>query len=501
MAKSLVRSLTANWIGQAVNVAVGIVVPAMVVRSLGTEQYGVWALAVSIAGHLSILDLGTRHAIVRYVAQYRSVGDSESIAKILSSNLALLAVLSWIGIVAMAGVAIALPYLFTVSPESLFATRVLLLVLAVDAACDLLSGPFSSALGAVERYDLLQALNSGRLILNGILVGLSVWAGWGLIGVAAALLVSRLLYRIMLAVSLRRVLPDVSLSRRHFDSGMVRQIVSFSAWSAVMVTSYRLSYQFDLVVIGTVLGAVAVTSYAFPLLLIDQLRAVCDSAALVLFSRLSSVSKEEWAQEGVPLLDRWARYAPLLPLTVGLHLAVFGGNFITLWIGEAVPEAQMIITLLVIPFFITAPTTGYVMALLARSRPSVAALLQCGEGVINIVLSVILVRSYGLVGVALGTCIAAIFVQGVFTPLVAAGIAEYKWSAFAQRAFVRCLPLLIVYTGVLLVSRAFFGSSTIITFLLANGVPLLVFLTVLYRFYLPSEDRDYVLRRFRKPCV
>ncbi len=501
MSSSLARSLTANWIGQAVNVVVGLIVPAMVVRSLGAEQYGVWALAVSLAGHLSILDLGSRHAVVRYVAQYRSAGDSASIAKILSSNVALLAALSWIGIIVMGIVVIALPHLFTISPEALFSTRVLLVVLAADGACELMSGPFSSALGAVERYDLLQTLNSARLIVNGALVGLSVWLGWGLIGIAGALLVSRFLYRIALAVLLRRVLPEVFLARKHVESAMVRQILSFGVWSAMMVASYRLSYQFDLVVIGAVLGAVAVTKYALPLILIDQLRAVCDSAGLVLFSRLSSVSNEEWAREGVPLLDRWARYAPLLPLTVGLHLAVFGGSFITLWVGQAIPESQMIITFLVIPFFVTAPTTGYVMAILARSRPAVAALLQCGEGVLNIALSLVLVRSYGLLGVALGTCIAAVFVQGIFTPLFAQGIAEYKWSTFAKGAFVRSLPLLILYSGILLLSESFIGADTIGTFLLSNGIPFVGLLGVLYRLYLSPEDRAYILRRFERGAL
>lgn len=495
MSSALLRSLTANWIGIAINSLVGLIVPAMVVRSLGSENYGVWAFAVSIAAQIGILDLGTRHAVVRHVALYKREGNPPAISKLLSSSLALLTFFSWIGVLLLSFIAWQLPVFFTIRPEVLITTQGILFLLALDAAFDLLSGPFSSALGGIERYDLLQGLNSSRLILNGILTALFLYLGWGLWGVALALLLSRLLYRVLLVVSLKRLLPGITISRHLVSAETIRQILRYSGWTALMVLSFRLSYQFDLVIIGSILGPLAVTHFALPLLLIDQMRALSDSAGLVLFSRLSGIPESRWQTEAIPLLDRWARYAPILPLSVGLHVIVFGESFIKLWVGIEIADIDLLLALLALPFFITSPASGFYNALLAKSKPSVAAKLQFVEAGCNILLSLALISEYGLIGVALGTAIPALIIQGIIAPIVSRQATGYSWSRFAGEAYLRPLFLIPAYFFFLISCKRYIGATTYGSFFLANAIPFLVLMTLIYFVFVSNADKKYVQRR------
>ena len=57
---------------------------------------------------------------------------------------------------------------------------------------------------------------------------------------------------------------------------------------------------------------------------------------------------------------------------------------------------------------------GY-QVLLGTRKVKLLALLFAAEGVSNLVISLALVRSYGLVGVAMGTLIPAVIFQGFFS--------------------------------------------------------------------------------------
>jgi O-antigen/teichoic acid export membrane protein len=215
----------------------------------------------------------------------------------------------------------------------------------------------------------------------------------------------------------------------------------------------------------------------------------------VLFSRLSKVTPAEWQERAVPLLDRWARYSPLLPITVGLHLIVFGDDFLVLWIGKRIPEAPAIFTMLVLPLFFSVPAACYSTAALARAKPAVAAFIQVGEAVMNVGLSIVMVQYCGIVGAAIGTFCAAITFQGVVSPLAVQGLVNYPLGRYLRQAIFASVVLLPLYGMILLISRYYCGAATTLQFIVANGLPLVLLVPTVVCCYVAKEDRGYLVRR------
>ena len=56
---------------------VGILYTPFMLRMLGQSEYGMFSLAASVVGYLTILDMGFGNAIVRYTAQYRAENKEE----------------------------------------------------------------------------------------------------------------------------------------------------------------------------------------------------------------------------------------------------------------------------------------------------------------------------------------------------------------------------------------------------------------------------------------
>ena len=68
---------SAAWAG---SVLIAILVTPYLVRKLGIEGYGVYALLTSLVGYFSLMDLGLGQGVTKYVAEYVARGDHEAVA-------------------------------------------------------------------------------------------------------------------------------------------------------------------------------------------------------------------------------------------------------------------------------------------------------------------------------------------------------------------------------------------------------------------------------------
>src|SRR5881394_2758984 len=81
------RSVTANWMALAISLAVGFFLSPFVVHRLGNVAYGVWTLVNSMIASMSILDLGLRGGVTRFVARYHSRGEHSESSRAVSAAL------------------------------------------------------------------------------------------------------------------------------------------------------------------------------------------------------------------------------------------------------------------------------------------------------------------------------------------------------------------------------------------------------------------------------
>jgi O-antigen/teichoic acid export membrane protein len=80
--------------------------------------------------------------------------------------------------------------------------------------------------------------------------------------------------------------------------------------------------------------------------------------------------------------------------------------------------------------------------LYGMSRHRIIALLRLGEAVANLVLSIVLVQTLGLVGVALGTAIPSAIMVVIVLPMIAGKVVGATLPRFYSQAYIR--PLLAI---------------------------------------------------------
>ena len=63
-----------SYILLVLNTLIGLLYTPFLIRMLGPSDYGLYSLAISVIGYLTVLDLGFGNAIVRYTSKFRAEG-------------------------------------------------------------------------------------------------------------------------------------------------------------------------------------------------------------------------------------------------------------------------------------------------------------------------------------------------------------------------------------------------------------------------------------------
>ena len=184
---SLGRATLTSAAVDVVLAVTALVTTPLLVRSLGTERYGVLGLVTVLASQLSMLQLGVGPALVRLVAEARGRGDAAAVRGTLRAGV-LLAVASAGAVAALAAVLAparveSRPHRVGArAPEALGAVPATAALLALQPILAMVL----ASLTGLERYSFL---NGARLVHGTAraLAGVAVaWRGFGLDGVLAA---------------------------------------------------------------------------------------------------------------------------------------------------------------------------------------------------------------------------------------------------------------------------------------------------------------------------
>ena len=76
-----------GWSGVATNLALALILNPYMIRKLGAERYGIWALIFTVIDYFWFFDLGLNTAITNFCARYWAGGETEKINEVINTAL------------------------------------------------------------------------------------------------------------------------------------------------------------------------------------------------------------------------------------------------------------------------------------------------------------------------------------------------------------------------------------------------------------------------------
>lgn len=348
----------------------------VLIRHLGVERYGLWAVAIAALNAGAILASGFGDANIREVALQRGNADRTALIRTARSAMSIhvalgvaMALLGW-----MLASAVATRVVGAAGPlrmECLWSLRIAALTIpfrAIETVC-------ISTQRAFERYGPAVYVSlAGRFTGLGLAAVLA-YAGRN---VAEILLANLLIMPISVMIQIRHVtsLLGAKSLLPAFDPAAMRALLGFGFFSWVLALASVVVGQTDRLFTGAALGAAAAASYALCVQITQPLYGISSSALHFIYPHLAArISGEPLTVRGAVAR---ATAANLILVAVGaLLLVLFGGEALRVLGGPAIAGvAQPILPLVICGTALVSLSVTPYYALLAFGHVrTVAALL------------------------------------------------------------------------------------------------------------------------------
>jgi O-antigen/teichoic acid export membrane protein len=458
---SLARNVSTRYLAIGAEMAIGILMLPFNVAHLGTAAYGLWVLTTSITTYFSVLDLGYSGALVKFVAEYRARRDGRALNEILSTTFYLFTAVGVITYLVAIIVALFLGRIFHLSPEQIHLGRIVLLVVSVNAAAGMAFTVFGGVINGFQRYDLNNIVGTISSVVTAIVNVLVLVAGYGLVELVVATTAVRLLTYGVYRANAYRVFPGLRIRWGLFSLARLREVTTFSVYMALINWANKLNYSVDALVIGAFMNTSAVAVWAVGQRLAETTQRMTNQLNDVLFP---TVVANDTSQR----LDR-LRLIFLVGTRLSLAAVVPIGGVVTLmasplveaWVGPEFAGSVIVVQLLALGVIarVGAATAGTVLKGAGRHR--LVAYSNITAALANLVLSIALVGSLGLEGVAIGTLLpVSVLAMFVLFPAGCRHVQLTVWRGFVEAVWPAAWPAAVM-AGYVALTRSVVGDSLV----------------------------------------
>jgi O-antigen/teichoic acid export membrane protein len=392
--------------------AVGFFLSPFILHRLGDVAYSVWVLAVSVVGYLNLLDLGMQSSIIRFVSQGFTKRDHESASDAASAALWVRLQISGVAILVSALIALVFPRAFHIPANLARDAQEAVLLIGASTAVTMTLGVSGAVVSALNRYDLQNYVSLGPTAIRVVGIVWSLRTGHGIAAIALWEFIATLVNRLLQVWVAHRLYPELRYRLKRPQSETLRKVWSYSFYTFLVTVAVQLVYQTDNVVVGKFVSLAAVTIYSIANSLCRYTTQIINAMSGTFMPAASSYEAAGESRSLELLYKNGTRAMMMASLPVLITLIIRGSTFIGLWMGlQYAHPSGAVLTILALPLiFAYANQTASAIAF-GVEKHQLIAFWAIGEGVANLVLSIILAHWYGINGVALGTLIPSVIAQ------------------------------------------------------------------------------------------
>jgi O-antigen/teichoic acid export membrane protein len=474
---SIGRTAILNWSTLAISLAVAFFLSPFLVHRLGTVGYGIWTLVTSLISYMALLDLGLRGTVTRFVSRYHAQGAHEESSRAVS---AVFWIRIWTALVILAGTALLstlAPSVLRIPPEMQFSTRWAMVLVGTSLAVTITFGIFGAVLSALQRFDLLCGVS---ITQTAVRTAGTIWllkSGYGIVALAMWEFFVVILANTALTALAMYVYREIRVIFRRPDAATLRQLGGYSFYLIAVNACHQVINYTDNLVVGAFISAAAVTFYTIAGGLLEYGRQMVSALGLAFLPLASSMDARGQKDQLRNLLVQGTCATLLVGLPIYTALFFRGHTFIGLWLGQEYADVSgnILRVLLVGQIFLIAQYTNYnILCALGKQKP--LALRLAAEAVANLILSVVLARRIGLMGVAIGTLIPSVINHALFGSRYLCGLLEVPVSQFVWRSWARSALAVLPFGFACYLTDHLWVAASMIQFMLQIAVIMPVFL-------------------------
>jgi len=493
LGKKITRNITANYFGVIGQIAIAFFLSPFLVHTLGDTRYGIWTIIAALSGYMSLLDLGIASALTRYVAQYHHKNDELKINEIINSALSLFLAISVVIIVLSPLIAHGMVSLLRLDENMVETVRTLIIIVSFDISIFVIAGIFRGTFGGFQRFDIINIARVGSLLYKALAFYLFLSNDFGLLAMGIISVSANLLIVAFYYWQIKIRFPFVRFSHKFVNKKNITTVFSYSKFVFIAMLAQQLLYYSSSFVISYYIGVAAVTYYTIPWTLSEYVKQLCIAVSRTYtpaFTELDSAGDHAGIYHHYIL---GTKIVLIISNLLCIGILILGTDFVSIWMGEsyAAVATSLFPPLLITLYFFTPQLLSYAL-LKSLDKHQQYSNMSILVSILSLILSILLVKDYGLVGVAAGSAIPQILFFGIYTPLYTCKIINKSYREYLLNTHGKMLAPTVLLGLVLLGLKHTFPPTNYLLLLSEAFIGMLFYLVSLYLVALNNEEQHIV---------
>ncbi len=487
--KKIAVNTISNYTGYFIKLAVNFFLFPFVVHHLGAAQSGLWFLLSSITSYMGFLDVGIKPTLIKHVAHHHAKNNRQGINEVVNAAFFIYLIIGIAAALAMIVISYFFPQIFHIAPELIFKAKICTYIVALAL---FLSFPLSAigagTLNGLQRYDKTRTSAVFSSLSGSLIVILLLSKGYGVIAVTLADQTTNLLSWLLNVYFAKRIAPYLTISLRFLKKAVIKEIFRFSVVIFVINMASRVIYYADRIVIGIFLNVSSIVFYeaAFKIYhTITQIPLLLLSAIMPASSELSARNRPSDLKK---LYLYSTKYTIAFFLALVIPVLIFTRAILKIWVGPDYMSAAIYTQLFLLYVFFTLNHSSAVQILTGIGKVRTIMRYQVTVAIENLVLSIILAKIFGLIGVILGTTIPFIIMEWFYikTTFKILGV---NWKEYLRKVILKPYLCAFLPAILLLILHHFFDPARLweIAAILVGGV--ILYALIFYFLGLSSEEK------------
>ncbi len=442
-----ISNVSAAWICLLIHTLVSFLLSPFILHRLGDAAFGIWVLIFSLTGYFGLLDLGIRSSIVRFAADAAASGNEMQLQRLFATSLYFYSGMAVIVMMLTAIGCYYLPEFFKIPLQLLRPARLLFLSTGMGVALTLPLSVSAGVLEGLQNFARVQIAQCAFTVLRGAAVAVVLAKGGGLLTVGFMTVGTNLTsYVVLMCMVSKRI--SLSASIDSVDFGILRKMMAHGAFAFIMIIAEKLRFQSDAILIGAFLSPSAIVLYAISSRLAEYSSYAVRSMAQIFTPMASQFHAIGDKQQVQRVLLTGNRACALIVFPVVSAFVMLGRSIIEVWVGPKYVSGYVVLVILIIPRALYLAQSASTKVLLGTGRHQMLASALLLEGVVNLLLSLVLLPRLGIVGVAVGTALPLVCTSLFFLPQHVTRRLDVPLTLFIKNTFVSpigfCIPLIVV---------------------------------------------------------
>lgn len=375
--KNVQKNVIFSGVGYILPLIAALATIPIMVKYLGIDLYGLYAICISIVGFMTLVDLGVGQTIVKYVAEYEVTEKRHEIKPLLD-----IAFLIYVGIgLVTAGLlyvfSAELGQLFYNVPERQALAQSVLHMTAIALFFSYINQFFINICKAYHRFDIPAIIqnvgNLGGIVLSTTLLIM----GYSIVEIMIGYIVIYAAGFVFGYFSCLKILPPEVKLGFSFDKAVFEKIISFSFYTFISNFTASLTTRADKLVIGSVIGTEAVTFYQIPYTIAQMANGIIHTLVQIVFPRFSELVGLNDHDRLLSLYKKVTLAMLFISMLIGVALISAGGEFLKVWISpEFAEKATITLQIMAVYFFLNSNIVTSYWLIQSKGNAKLIALIS-----------------------------------------------------------------------------------------------------------------------------